>query len=79
MLKINLKRKRELNIIADTIGKIFQVTDDMLDRWGDEKSRKKINKDSQKANIAYKFSQEECLKYLYQIQKKLQGVTKIFC
>ena len=78
--KINLKRKRELNIIADTIGKIFQVTDDMLDRWGDEKKvGKKINKDSQKANIAYKFSQEECLKYLYQIQKKnYKALQKFF-
>ena len=38
-------KKRELKKIGDTIGKIFQVTDDMLDRWGNEKKvGKKIKK-----------------------------------
>ena len=43
----------------------------MLDRWGDEKKvGKKINKDSNKANIAYKFNHQACLTYLYKIQNK---------
>ncbi len=68
---LNSKKKKELKIIGDTIGKIFQITDDMLDRWGDEKKvGKKINKDSQKANIAYKFSHQLCLEFLDRIQNK---------
>ena len=68
---LNSNKKKELKIIGDTIGKIFQITDDMLDRWGDEKKvGKKINKDSQKANIAYKFSYQGCIKYLNKIQNK---------
>ena len=77
--KLNKKKKKELKLIGDTIGKIFQVTDDMLDRWGDEKKvGKKINKDSQKANIAYKFSYQDCMKYLYQIQKKNYEILQKF-
>ena len=76
---LSLKKKKELKLIGEKIGKIFQVTDDMLDRWGDEKKvGKKINKDSQKANIAYKFSREECLKYLHQIQNKNYKVLQKF-
>ena len=76
---LSLKKKKELKLIGEKIGKIFQVTDDMLDRWGDEKKvGKKINKDSQKANIAYKFSREECLKYLHQIQNKNYKVLQNF-
>jgi geranylgeranyl pyrophosphate synthase len=68
---LNSKQKKELKEIGRTIGKIFQVTDDMLDRWGDEKKvGKKINKDSKKANIAYKLEYENCMKYLHQIQNK---------
>ena len=69
--KLNLNKKRELKKIGDTIGKIFQVTDDMLDRWGNEKKvGKKIKKDSQKANIAYKLNRTECIKYLKLIQDR---------
>ena len=76
---LSLEKKKELKLIGEKIGKIFQVTDDMLDRWGDEKKvGKKINKDSQKANIAYKFSREECLKYLHQIQNKNYKVLQNF-
>ena len=76
---LSLKKKKELKLIGEKIGKIFQVTDDMLDRWGDEKKvGKKINKDSQKANIAYKFNREECLKYLHQIQNKNYKVLQNF-
>ena len=76
---LSIKKKKELKLIGEKIGKIFQVTDDMLDRWGDEKKvGKKINKDSQKANIAYKFSREECLKYLHQIQNKNYKVLQNF-
>ena len=51
----------------------------MLDRWGDEKKvGKKINKDSQKANIAYKFSRVECMKYMHQIQNKNYKVLQNF-
>ena len=76
---LSLKKKKELKLIGEKIGKIFQVTDDMLDRWGDEKKvGKKINKDSQKANIAYKFSREECLRYLHQIQNKNYKVLQNF-
>tara|TARA_B100000965_G_scaffold107740_1_gene88931 strand:+ start:504 stop:1403 length:900 start_codon:yes stop_codon:yes gene_type:complete len=65
------KKMNELKIIGDTIGKIFQVTDDMLDRWGNEKKvGKRINKDSKKASIAYKFKYLDCVKYLRQIQNK---------
>ena len=68
---LSAQKKEELKKIGETIGKIFQVTDDMLDRWGDEKKvGKKINKDSKKANIAYKFNYEDCMKYLHQIQNK---------
>ena len=68
---LNVSKKRELKIIGNTIGKIFQVTDDMLDRWGNErKVGKKIKKDSKKASIAYKLSRIECSKYLKQIQNK---------
>ena len=68
---LNVSKKRELKIIGNTIGKIFQVTDDMLDRWGNEREvGKKIKKDSKKASIAYKLSRIECLKYLKQIQNK---------
>ena len=76
----NQKKRTYIKIIGDTIGKIFQVTDDMLDRWGDErKVGKKINKDSQKANIAYKFSYQDCLKYLQKIQKKnYKHLQKLF-
>ena len=76
---LSIKKKKELKLIGEKIGKIFQVTDDMLDRWGDEKKvGKKINKDSQKANIAYKFSQVECMKYLHQIQNKNYKVLQKF-
>ena len=69
--KLNLNKKRELKKIGDTIGKIFQVTDDMLDRWGNEKKvGKKIKKDSQKANIAYKLNRNESIKYLKLIQNR---------
>ena len=78
--KLNAQKRKDLKIIGDTIGKIFQVTDDMLDRWGDEKKvGKKINKDSKKANIAYKFNHQDCLKYLHQIQNKnYQALKKFF-
>jgi geranylgeranyl pyrophosphate synthase len=69
--KLNIQKAKDLKVIGDTIGKIFQVTDDMLDRWGDEKKvGKKINKDSKKANIAYKFNHQDCLKYLHNIKYK---------
>ena len=68
---LNVSKRRELKIIGNTIGKIFQVTDDMLDRWGNEREvGKKIKKDSKKASIAYKLSPIECSKYLKQIQNK---------
>ncbi len=68
---LNVSKKRQLKIIGNTIGKIFQVTDDMLDRWGNEREvGKKIKKDSKKASIAYKLSRIECSKYLKQIQNK---------
>ena len=68
---LNVSKKRELKIIGNTIGKIFQITDDMLDRWGKEREvGKKIKKDSKKASIAYKLSLIECTKYLKQIQNK---------
>ena len=68
---LNVSKKRELKIIGNTIGKIFQVTDDMLDRWGNEREvGKKIKKDSKKASIAYKLSRIECTKYLKQIQNQ---------
>ena len=68
---LNVSKKRELKIIGNTIGKIFQVTDDMLDRWGNEREvGKKIKKDSKKASIAYKLSRIECSKYLKHIQNK---------
>ncbi len=77
--KLNVQKRKELKIIGDTIGKIFQVTDDMLDRWGDEKKvGKKINKDSNKANIAYKFNHQACLTYLYKIQNKNFNALKKF-
>ena len=51
----------------------------MLDRWGDEKKvGKKINKDSNKANIAYKFNHQACLTYLYKIQNKNFNALKKF-
>ena len=76
---LSIKKKKELKLIGEKIGKIFQVTDDLLDRWGDEKKvGKKINKDSQKANIAYKFSRVECMKYLHQIQNKNYKVLQNF-
>jgi geranylgeranyl pyrophosphate synthase len=68
---LNVSKRRELKIIGNTIGKIFQVTDDMLDRWGNEREvGKKIKKDSKKASIAYKLSRIECSKYLKKIQNK---------
>ena len=68
---LNVSKMRELKIIGNTIGKIFQITDDMLDRWGNEREvGKKIKKDSKKASIAYKLSRIECMKYLKQIQNK---------
>ena len=68
---LNVSKKRELKIIGNTIGKIFLVTDDILDRWGNEREvGKKIKKDSKKASIAYKLSRIECSKYLKQIQNK---------
>ena len=78
--KLNKKKKKELKLIGDTIGKIFQVTDDMLDRWGDEKKvGKRIKKDSKKANIAYKYNYKDSLKYLHQIQNKnYQALRKFF-
>ena len=78
--KLSVQKRKDLKIIGDTIGKIFQVTDDMLDRWGDEKKvGKKINKDSKKANIAYKYNHKDCLKYLHQIQNKnYQALRKFF-
>ena len=79
--KLSTQKEKNLKVIGDTIGKIFQVTDDMLDRWGDEKKvGKKINKDSKKANIAYKYNHNDCLKYLHQIQNKnYQSLRKFFC
>ena len=78
--KLSTQKRKDLKVIGDTIGKIFQVTDDMLDRWGDEKKvGKKINKDSKKANIAYKYNYNYCLKYLHQIQNKnYQALRKFF-
>ena len=78
--KLKAQKGKDLKVIGDTIGKIFQLTDDMLDRWGDEKKvGKKINKDSKKANIAYKYNYKDCLKYLHQIQNKnYQALKKFF-
>ena len=77
--KLNAQKAKDLKVIGDTIGKIFQVTDDMLDRWGDEKKvGKKINKDSKKANIAYKFNHQDCLKYLHNIKNKNFKALKSF-
>ena len=77
--KLNAQKAKDLKVIAETIGKIFQVTDDMLDRWGDEKKvGKKINKDSKKANIAYKFNHQDCLKYLHNIKNKNFKALKSF-
>ena len=77
--KLNAQKRKDLKVIGDTIGKIFQITDDMLDRWGDEKKvGKKINKDSKKANIAYKYNYKDCLKYLHQIQNKNYKSLKKF-
>ena len=77
---LNVSKKRELKIIGNTIGKIFQVTDDMLDRWGNEREvGKKIKKDSKKASIAYKLSRKECSKYLKQIQNQnYKSMEKFF-
>ena len=76
---LNVSKKRELKIIGNTIGKIFQVTDDMLDRWGNEREvGKKIKKDSKKASIAYKLSRIECSKYLKQIQNKNYKIMEKF-
>ena len=77
--KLNTQKAKDLKVIGETIGKIFQVTDDMLDRWGDEKKvGKKINKDSKKANIAYKFNHQDCLKYLHNIKNKNFKALKSF-
>jgi len=77
--KLNAQKAKDLKVIGETIGKIFQVTDDMLDRWGDEKKvGKKINKDSKKANIAYKFNHQDCLKYLHNIKNKNFKALKSF-
>ena len=78
--KLNVQKRKELKLIGDSIGKIFQVTDDMLDRWGDEKKvGKKINKDSKKANIAYKYNHKDSLKYLHHIQdKNYRSLKKFF-
>ena len=77
--KLNAQKAKDLKVIGDTIGKIFQVTDDMLDRWGDEKKvGKKINKDSKKANIADKFNHQDCLKYLHNIKNKNFKALKSF-
>ena len=76
---LNITQKNELKTIGETIGKIFQITDDMLDRWGDEKIvGKKINKDVLKANIAYKFNKKDCIKYLHKIQNKNFNALKKF-
>ncbi len=76
---LNVSKKRELKIIGNTIGKIFQVTDDMLDRWGNEREvGKKTKKDSKKASIAYKLSRIECSKYLKQIQNKNYKIMEKF-
>ena len=78
--KLNVQKRKELKQIGDSIGKLFQVTDDMLDRWGDEKKvGKKINKDSKKANIAYKYNYKDSLKYLHRIQdKNYRSLKKFF-
>ena len=76
---LNVIQKKELKIIGESIGKIFQITDDMLDRWGDEKIvGKKINKDVSKANIAYKFNKKDCINYLHRIQNKNFNALKKF-
>jgi geranylgeranyl pyrophosphate synthase len=71
LIKLNLKQKKDLMVLGSSLGLIFQLTDDMLDRWGDEKKvGKKINKDSKKASIAYKLNYQDCCAYLNQVQIK---------
>jgi geranylgeranyl pyrophosphate synthase len=68
-IKLNPSQKKDLKVLSNTLGLIFQLTDDMLDRWGDEKKvGKKINKDSKKASIAYKLNYQDCSAYLNQVQ-----------
>ena len=59
---LNSKEIKLLEKISFEFGKIFQITDDMLDINGSfEKVGKTLRKDKNKPNIAYKIGLDECL------------------
>ncbi len=59
---LNSKEIKLLEKISFEFGKIFQITDDMLDLNGSfKKVGKKLRKDKNKPNIAYKIGVDECL------------------
>ena len=59
----NTKQISYLEKLSFEFGKIFQITDDLLDFQGSfEKVGKKLRKDVNKPNIAYKIGYEKCLK-----------------
>ena len=78
--KLNTKKIRNVHILSNSIGLIFQLTDDMLDRWGDEKKvGKKIHKDQLKPNMAYQLSYDQCLLELDGLKKQIdRSLDKIF-
>ena len=62
----NAKQISHLEKLSFEFGKIFQITDDLLDFQGSfEKVGKKLRKDVNKPNIAYKIGYEKCLKKIY--------------
>lgn len=66
----NAKQISHLEKLSFEFGKIFQITDDLLDFHGSfEKVGKKLRKDVNKPNIAYKIGYEKCLEKI-SIHKK---------
>ena len=67
----NTKQISYLEKLSFEFGKIFQITDDLLDFQGSfEKVGKKLRKDVNKPNIAYKIGYEKCLKKISIHRKK---------
>ncbi|MAV82536.1 MAG: geranyl transferase [Pelagibacteraceae bacterium] len=74
-----VKKINILNKISIEFGKIFQTTDDLLDLTGDyKKVGKKLRKDFNKPNIAYKLGRDKCLNKISKHQKKFINYCKLF-
>ncbi len=74
---LTTKELKLLEKLSFEFGKIFQITDDLLDFNGSfKKVGKKLRKDINKPNIAYKIGLDECLKKISSHKKNFMKCCK---